>query len=466
VTTAPRRWGTEAQGTHRREGEAGHNEQLKGKMGDTPGSQTVSTKLQRIAEQAQSYPETAFTTLGHLIDVDFLREAHKHTRKDAAPGIDGVTAKQYAENLEENLRELHQRIREQRYRAQPVKRVWLEKEDGSKRPIGIPAYEDKIVQRAVTMLLEAVYEQDFHDFSHGYRRGHSPHQALDELRRQCMEMNINWIVDVDVCGFFDNLDREKLREIMRQRVNDGGIIRLIGKWLNAGVIDGEDLNYPERGTPQGSVISPILANVFLHHVLDDWFVREVKPRMKGRVFLIRYADDAVIGCELEEDARRIMTVLPKRFGRFGLTVHPKKTKLVRFEKPKGDGPGNGGETFDFLGFTHYWARSRRGYWVIKRRTAKTRVSRTMKAFWRWCRENRHMPVPKQHSKLSRWLRGHYQYYAIRGNYQALERTYEQVRRAWRYWLSRRSHKGKITWERYEELWKTIPLPRPRIIHAI
>jgi RNA-directed DNA polymerase len=389
-----------------------------------------------------------------------------NTRKDAAPGIDGVTAKQYAENLEENLRELHQRIREQRYRAQPVRRVWLEKEDGSRRPIGVPAFEDKIVQRAVMMLLEAVYEQDFYDFSHGYRQGHSPHQALHELREQCMGMNISWIVDVDVCGFFDNLDRGKLREILKQRVNDGGINRLIGKWLNAGVIEGEELNYPEKGTPQGSVISPILANVFLHHVLDDWFVREVKPRMRGRVFLIRFADDAIIGCELEEDARRIMAVLPKRFARFGLTVHPKKTKLVRFEKPGGNGPGKGGDTFDFLGFTHYWAKSRRGYWVIKRKTAKTRINRAMKAFWRWCRENRHLPFTEQYEKLCRKLRGHYQYYAIRGNFRALQWIYEHVRRAWRYWLSRRSHKGKITWERSEKLWTTFPLPKPRIIHAI
>jgi group II intron reverse transcriptase/maturase len=377
-----------------------------------------------------------------------------------------VTAKKYAENLEGNLQDLYERMRSGTYKATPVERVWLDKEDGSKRPIGKPVLEDKIVQRAVTMLLGAVYEQDFYDFSHGFREGHSPHQALHELRERCMGMNVGWIVDLDVCGFFDNLDRGQLRDVLKQRVNDGGIIRLIGKWLNAGVIEGETLTYPEKGTPQGGVISPMLANIFLHHVLDDWFEREVKPRMKGREFLIRFADDAVIGCELEEDARRIMAVLPKRFGRFGLTIHPKKTKLVRFRKPRSrDDQGKNG-TFDFLGFTHYWAKSRRGYWVIKRKTATKRLRRAMKGFWQWCRQNRHLPITEQYKMLCQKLRGYYQYYAIRGNYRMLERVFEHVRQAWRYWLSRRSHKSKISWEKYEKLWTTFPLPRPRIIHAI
>lgn len=439
---------------------------MEGKMGDTPRSQTVSTKLQRIAEQAKRYPETAFTTLVHSIDVDFLREAFYRTNKRSSPGIDGVTAKKYAENLEGNLQELYERMRSGTYKATPVERVWLDKEDGSKRPIGKPVLEDKIVQRAVTMLLGAVYEQDFYDFSHGFREGHSPHQALHELRERCMGMNVGWIVDLDVCGFFDNLDRGQLRDVLKQRVKDGGIIRLIGKWLNAGVIEGETLTYPEKGTPQGGVISPMLANIFLHHVLDDWFEREVKPRMKGRVFLIRFADDAVIGCELEEDARRIMAVLPKRFGRFGLTIHPKKTKLVRFRKPRSKGDQGKNGTFDFLGFTHYWAKSRRGYWVIKRKTATKRLRRAMKGFWQWCRQNRHLPITEQYKMLCQKLRGYYQYYAIRGNYRMLERVFEHVRQAWRYWLSRRSHKSKISWEKYEKLWTTFPLPRPRIIHAI
>ena len=461
------RWGTEAQGTHRREGEAGHNVLLEGKMGDTQKSQTVSTKLQRIAEQAARYPERVFTSLAHLIDVDMLREAFCRTRKDAATGVDGVTAQEYAEHLEENLADLHARLRGQRYKAPPVKRAWADKDDGSQRPLGMPAFEDKIVQRAATMVLNAVYEQDFYDFSHGFREEHSPHQALKELREKCYKLNISWIVDADVTGFFDNLDHGLLREVIRKRVNDGGLLRLIGKWLNAGVLDGAELSYPEKGTPQGGVISPLLANIFLHDVLDEWFVNEVLPRMKGRCFLIRFADDFVIGCELEEDARRIMAVLPKRFARFKLTIHPKKTRLIEFRNPEQRrGSGDGLSSFDFLGFTHYWAKSRRGYWVIKRKTVRKRLRRAMKSFWRWCHYNRHMNLREQHRTLCSKLHGHYNYYGIRSNYRQIEAVWQHVWRAWRYWLGKRHRNGTITVTRFEKLLEAFPLPRPRIVHCI
>ncbi len=274
-----------------------------------------------------------FTTLAHHLDMDMLREAFQRINPYAAPGVDQVTAKQYAEHLDDNLRDLHERLRSGRYRATPVKRVWLDKDEGSQRPIGKPVLEDKIVQRAVVMLLEAIYEQDFYDFSFGYRSERNPHQALHLLREQCMNLNIGWIIDADIKGFFDSIDHNQLREVLRLRVNDGQIIRLVGKWLNAGVLEGDSLSYPEQGTPQGGVISPLLANIFPHHILDEWFVHEVLPRMKGRCFLIRFADDFVIGCERETDARRVMMVLPKRFQRFDLTIHPTKTQLVRFGKP-------------------------------------------------------------------------------------------------------------------------------------
>jgi group II intron reverse transcriptase/maturase len=251
-------------------------------MGDTLRLQTVSTKLEQIAEQAREYPEMVFTTLIHLMDVDFLREAFSRTKKDAAPGIDGITATMYAKNLEENLQDLHERLVQNEYRATPVKRVWLDKDDGKKRPIGITVLEDKIVQRAVAMLMGAVYEQDFYDFSYGFREGRSTHNALHELRERCIKMNIGWIIDLDVSGCFDNIEHGKLLDIIKMRINDGGIIRLIGKWLHAGVMEGEILSYSEKGTPQGGVISPLLANIYLHHVLDEWFEREVKPLMRGR----------------------------------------------------------------------------------------------------------------------------------------------------------------------------------------
>jgi RNA-directed DNA polymerase len=436
-------------------------------MGDTLRSPTVTTKLQRLAEQAKHNPERVFTNLAHLIDVDFLREAYRRTRKSSAAGIDGVTATQYAERLDENVRDLHERLRSGRYQAAPVVRVWIEKEDGGQRPIGKPAFEDKIVQRAVAMLLEAIYEQDFSESSYGFRPGRSPHDALRDLRTHCMEEGIGWIVDADVSGYFDSIDRTRLREVLRQRVNDGRIMRLIGKWLRAGVMEEGVLQHPETGVVQGGVISPVLANIFLHHVLDEWFEREVQPRLKGRSFLTRFADDWIIGCELEADAQRLMAVLPKRFARFGLSLHPEKTVLIRFSKPttrKGSGDGNG--TFDFLGLTHYWTRSRRGYWVILRRTARKRLRRTKKALWRWCRANRHLPLKDQYRMLCQKLRGHFQYYGIQGNYRLLSEVRQHAEEAWRYWLSRRSHKSAISWEKFQKLKAVFGLPIPKIVHQI
>jgi len=435
-------------------------------MGETLSSQTVSTKLQRIAEQAVRDPKRVFTTLAHLIDVDFLKEAFHRTRKDAAPGVDGVTAEEYGKNLDENLRNLHERLRTGRYKAPPVKRVWRDKDDGGKRPIGMTAFEDKIAQRAVAMILGAVYEQDFESFSHGFREGHSQHQALAELRERCREIGVAWIADIDVAKFFDSLDWGLLIKIIKRRVNDGAIIRLIGKWLNAGVMEEATLIHPEKGTPQGAVISPVLSNIFLHHVLDRWYVRDVKPRLQGRSFLIRWADDFLIGCEREDDARRVLVALPKRFSLFKLTIHPEKTALVRFQKPssyKERDDRNG--TFDFLGFTHFWAKSRQGFWVIKRKTAKKRLRRAMKALWQWCRDHRHENLMEQYKTLCLKLRGHYQYYGVRSNFKMLEVVMEHVENAWRYWLSRRSNESYIRWDVFERLRHVFPLPKPRIYHA-
>jgi group II intron reverse transcriptase/maturase len=430
-------------------------------------SQIVSTKLQQIAEQAKRDPERVFTSLMYLVDEEFLKEAYRETRKDAAPGLDGVTAQEYAENLDENLQKLSERMRAGQYRAPAVKRIWLEKENGKKRPIGIPEFEDKIVQRAVSMLLGAVYEQDFYDFSHGFRPGHNPHQALAEIWKQCMGMNIGWVLDADVSGFFDNLSHNQLQDILKQRVNDGGVLRYIGKWLNAGVVDGKSLSYPEKGTPQGGVVSPTLGNIFLHHVLDEWYVKEVRPRLKGRSFLCRFADDFLIGFELEADARRVMEVLPKRFARFELSIHPEKTRLVPFQKPSGPAvAGKGPGTFDFLGFTHYWGKSRKNTWVIKRKTAKKRLRRSMKNVWEWCHQNRHKPLREQYWMLCLKLKGHYQYYGITGNYATMRVLYKHAEKAWRYWLSHRSTKGGIPWEKFGMLNLVYPLPGPKIVHSI
>jgi len=438
-------------------------------MAETSSSITVLTKQLRIAQLAVEAPDMAFTTLAHHIDLDWLREAYRRTRKDGAVGVDGQTAEEYAVNLESNLRSLLDRAKSGSYYAPPVRRVHIPKGDGSQtRPIGIPAFEDKILQRAVVMVLEPIYERDFLNCSYGFRPGRSAHQALEDLWRQTMNMGGGWVLEVDIRKFFDTLDHAHLREIIRRRVQDGVLNRLIGKWLKAGVLENGSLTYPKAGSPQGGVISPILANAYLHEVLDTWFEHTAKPRLKGQAFLIRYADDAVMVFEHESDARRVMDVLPRRFGKYGLTLHPEKTRLVPFQRPrvrnpkvkdKDDSPPG---TFDLLGFKHFWAISRKGIWVVKRKTAKDRFARALKAVTEWCRKNRHLPVKEQWQALKRKLSGHYGYYGITGNSRALCRFDYFVKLAWRKWLSRRSQRAYLSWEKFGRLLAHYPLPAPAI----
>ena len=442
-------------------------------MPETSNSESVSTRQQRIALLAKQSPQMAFTSLNHYLDLDWLREAFHRTRKNGAVGVDGQTWLQYADHLEENLQSLLNRAKSGTYRAPPVRRVYIPKGTGPEtRPIGIPTLEDKVLQRAIVMVLEAIYEQDFDEGSYGFRPKRSAHQALDSLWTQTMKSGGGWILEVDIRKFFDTLDHGHLRTFLQRRVRDGVLLRLIGKWLNAGVLEDGCLSYPDAGSPQGGVISPILANVYLHYVLDEWFAQEVQPRLRGRTFLIRYADDFVIGFTREDDARRVMAVLPKRFGKYGLTVHPDKTKLVPFRRPPlassprggpdGDRPG----TFDLLGFTHYWSRSRKGNWVVKRKTARDRFARALKAVSDWCRQNRHQPVAEQCEGLGRKLRGHYQYFGITGNSDALSSFHYRVQRVWRKWLDRRSHKARMNWERFNRLLERHPLPAPVVVHSI
>lgn len=435
-------------------------------MSETQSSTIVSTRLERIVKLAKERPNVALTTLAHHIDVDWLREAYRRTRKDGAPGIDGQDAKQYAEHLEGNLKTLLDRAKDGSYRAPPVRRVHIPKGDGTQtRPIGIPTFEDKVLQRAVTMVLEAVYEQSFHDFSYGFRPGRSAHQALEALRDAVMGMHGGWIVEVDIRKFFDTLDHARLREILRKRVRDGVLLRLIGKWLNAGVLEGNSLEYPEEGTPQGGVISPLLANIYLHEVLDEWFVRDVSPRLQGQAALVRYADDFVFVFEQKEDALRILDVLPERFGTYGLELHPDKTRMIEFNRPSrdvdnddDDGPGS----FDLLGFTHYWAKSRKGNDVVKRKTAKDRFRRALRRIYDWCRTNRHRPVAEQHATLKKKLVGHYRYYGLPTNAPALKAFRFRVVLAWWKWLSRRSQKARLTRAAMTRLLARYPLPGPTI----
>jgi len=434
------------------------------------GPASVSTKQQRIAELARQMPGKAITSLSHHMDLEWMLEAYRRTRKDGAAGIDGQTAKDYEVNLEANLRSLLDRAKSgDRYTAPPVRRVYIPKGDGSTRPLGIPTFEDKVLQRAVVMALEPLYEQDFLSCSYGFRPGRSAHQALAAIFSDFMWMGGGWVLDVDIRKFFDSLDHAHLRKLLANRMRDGVIERLIGKWLKAGVWENGAVTHPDLGSPQGGVVSPLLSNLYLHEVLDLWFEREVKPRLKGQGFLVRYADDFVMGFAREDDARRVLAVLPKRFERYGLTLHPDKTRMLDFRCPRGpkglgndDGPGS----FDFLGFTHHWAKSLKGTWVVRQKTSKSRFQRALLRIKEWCRANRHLPVRDQQAVLSQKLKGHYGYYGVTGNSRCLSRFRNEVGKLWRKWLSRRSQRAFLDWHAFNRLQERYPLPIPHVARPV
>ena len=396
-----------------------------------------------------------------------MKEAYRLTRKDGAPGIDGVTAADYEVNLEANLLALLELIKSGRYRAPPVRRTYIPKADGSLRPLGIPTFEDKVAQRAVTMALEAVYEQDFLPCSYGFRPGRSPHEALRNLRHDLWGKRLNWVLDIDISKYFDSIPHAQLRAFLDQRVTDGVIRKMIDKWLNAGAIENGLLQRTNKGSPQGGVISPCLSNIFLHHVLDVWFEVEVKPRLHGDSTLVRFADDAVIAFDNIVDAQRVLEALSKRLERYGLTLHPTKTRLIDFRPSLADNerhPATDGTSFDFLGLTHVWGRSKKGKPQVKQVTAKTRFARALGAVTEWCRYNRHTSIPDQHRHLSSMMRGHFAYYGVGGNSRRLQCFAYQVVRIWQKWLSRRDRRSAVPWTRLNEILRNRPLPRPKIYH--
>ena len=440
---------------------------LEGKMTRTLNLGSISTRQRRIAQLAREDRDRCFHSLSHNIDEFWLQEAFYRTRRDGAPGVDGQTWEAYGKDLGKNVRDLLNRFKSGRYWAPPVRRTYIPKGDGTQvRPIGIPTLEDKVLQRAVAMVLEPVYEENFLEFSYGYRPGRSAHDAVEALWQGSMGLGGGWVQEVDIRSFFEELDPRHLREFLDRRVRDGVIRRTIDKWLKAGVFEEGMVRHRTLGTPQGGVISPLLANIYLHEVVDRWFAETVRSRLKGRARLIRYADDMVFVFELEQDARRVSKVLPKRLARFGLRLHPEKTRLVDFRRPWDSGRRDKGpRSFDFLGFTHHWGRSRHGRWVVKRKTAKGRVSRALRRIGEWCRRHRHQPVQWQQQMLSRMLEGHYGYYGITGNRRALESFHWHVERIWRTWLNRRSQTARMVWSRFTRLLRRYPLARPRIVHS-
>lgn len=427
-------------------------------------SGSVRTRQNRIAHIAKKYANSPLTTLGHHIDMPWMHAAFKRLKKNSASGLDDITVADYAENLETNLAGLLQRAKEGSYRATPVKRVEIPKNEKEVRTIGIPTVERKVLEQAVKMVIEPVYETIFSDCSYGFRPKRSQHMALEALRDALKEMKGGWVLDVDIRNYFDSIPHVPLREILSYRVKDSVITRLIHKWLKAGVWTGERVEISETGTPQGGVISPLLSNIYLHTVLDEWMEKEIAPRLKGGMKLIRYADDFVIVFENKEDALRVHKVLPKRFAKYGLEIHPDKTRLVDFRDPyrRNEKP----ETFDFLGFTHYWEKTRKGGYSIRKKTSSKKMRKALKGLHQWCKENRHKELSWQHDKLCVKIDGHYKYYGVSGNGRLLSAFRYQVMKIWRYWLNRRSRKRDgMKWERFFTLIEQrYRIPLPRIYH--
>jgi len=428
----------------------------------------MSTQIDRISELAKEDPKRQFFSIAHLITPEALYAAFQGLRKKASAGVDGITYQQYEKDAARKIQQLYQRLKEGKYRAQPLRRIYIPKENGKERPISIPSLEDKIVQKATGEVLNAIYEQDFLECSYGFRPGRGPHQALDEVGGVICARPTSWVLELDITAYFDSIVRGQLMEMVEKRISDGSVLQLIRKWIQVGVIDDGRLLVSETGTGQGQTISPLLANIYLHYVLDEWFEQEVKPRLKGEAHEIRFADDAVLCFQYREDAEKVMRVLPKRFARFGLTLHPEKKRLVdfgRYAEEHAKRQGKKPATFDFLGFTHICARSRRGKFTVNVRTMKKRLRRGLKAIAEWCREHRHEPVDTQQKALNAKLQGHYQYYGRPANSRSLWQFYRVVTEIWRKWLSRRSRGKGMSWVQYVELLRHYPLSLPRITHS-
>jgi RNA-directed DNA polymerase len=430
-------------------------------MRDAKTSWRVSTGRLRVAERAKRQPNEKILALAQYIDESALERAFRALRKEAAMGVDGCTVEKYGEQLAENLQTLRARMKAGQYRHQPIRRVNIPKENGTTRPIGVSTVEDKVVQGALREVLEAVYEQDFLDCSYGFRPGRGAHDAIRALQRVFDAGNANYIVEADIMSFFDNIDRKVLMEMLRGRIADESLMRLVGKCLHVGVLDGESVLNPDEGTAQGSSLSPLLGNIYLHHVLDVWFQREVQPRLYGQSALVRYADDFVLCFQRPDDAERVWKILGQRFQRFGLTLHPTKSRCFSFRAPR-DGDDKGGPTFDFLGFTSHWRPTKSGRKRVAFRTRGARLRRAIKAVTEWCRSHRHDPVEEQHLALTRKLTGHYNYFGVNWNLEALVHLRYRVTRAWQKWLNRRSQRARMNWKRFNELLQRFPLPVPRI----
>jgi RNA-directed DNA polymerase len=433
----------------------------------TPSRESVTQGLDRVRQAAKARKKERFTALLHHVSVDLLKAAYSWLKRDAAPGVDEVTWRQYRQDLEVNIAGLHARVHRGAYRALPSRRQYIAKPDGRQRPLGIAALEDKIVQRALVEVLNAIYEEDFLGFSYGFRAGRGQHDALDALATGITCAKVNWILDADVAGFFDAVSHDWLVRFLEHRVGDPRVIRLIGKWLKAGVMEEELLVATEAGTPQGAVVSPLLANIYLHYVFDLWANRWREHKARGQVIIVRYADDIVVGFEHEAEAQRFLVDLRARVGNFALSLHPDKTRLIEFGRAAAQNRARRGlgkpETFNFLGFTHICGRSRRGAFQLKRKSRRDRMRVKLREIKDVLRRRMHDPIPEQGRWLRQVVRGYFNYHAVPTNAQSLGTFRYHVVQLWRRTLQRRSQKDRTTWERISQLAADY-LPTPRILH--
>lgn len=417
----------------------------------------MSTVELQIAERAGKYKGEALHNLHHYMDVPMLTESYKQLNKHSAKGVDGITWQQYGEGLKERLPGLLEEFKSGRYKAPAIRRVYIPKDKHSQRPLGIPTIEDKVLQASVRKVLEPVYEEEFKDFSYGFRPGRSQHQAIDQIFRKVSFEGMHYVIDADIKNYFGSISHGILREFLDQRVKDGVLRRMIDKWLKAGIMESGNISYPDEGTPQGGIISPILSNIYLHYVLDEWFSQQIQPLLKGKSFIVRFADDFILGFSDKSDAQRVMEVLPKRFAKYKLTLHTEKTKLIDLNSIR----GKSGRSFDFLGFTHYLGKSRKGCKVLKRKTSTKRLTRAITRMNDFIKKNRHMKLGELITMINVKLRGHYLYYGITFNFRGIQLYYEEVKRILYKWIRRRGGKTRWTWKTFgllTEEWRRLMKP--------
>jgi group II intron reverse transcriptase/maturase len=422
----------------------------------------MSTVELQIAERARKFKGEALHNLHQFIDAQMMRESYKKLNKRSAVGIDGKTWQQYGLEFPERCESLLEEFKSGRYRAPAIRRVYIPKDKHGQRPLGIATIEDKVLQASVQKVIEPIYEEDFKPFSYGFRPGRSQHQAIEYMFKQVSFQGMHYIIDADLKNYFGSINHGFLREFLDKRVKDGVIRRMIDKWLKAGVMESGNISYPREGTQQGSIVSPILSNIYLHYVLDEWFSEQIQPLLKGKSFIVRYADDCVLGFSDKSDAERVMEVLPKRFAKYELTLHPEKTKLIDLNSKRGES----GRSFDFLGFTHYLGKSRKGMMVLMRKTSSKRLTRAIMNVSKFIKLNRHMKLRELIAAINVKLRGHYSYYGITFNFKGISCFFLQVKHSLLKWLNRRGGKPIWKWDRFVRLvnsWD--PLVKPFIKHS-